>query len=116
MRLLLLLRELLLLLLLRHGVRMLLMLMLTRVGMLMLVMRVRQSFVVHASGLEGELMVPGLGLRVLERRVGMIGMVICGRVEVGSGEVEQAVLLGEVEVLHCAWCSGFDGQYTRESR
>lgn len=113
---LLLLRELLLLLL-RHGVRTLLMLMLTRVGMLMLVMRVRQSFVVHAGGLEGELMVPGLGLRrVLERRVGMIGMVICGRVEVGSGEVEQAVLLGEVEVLHCAWCSGFDGQYTRESR
>lgn len=34
---------------------------------------------------------------------------IVGRVEVGGGEVEQGVLLGEVEILHGAWDEGFAG-------
>ena len=34
-------------------------------------------------------------------------------VEIGGGEVEQGVLLGEVEMLHGAWNSEYQ-QYTRE--
>ena len=97
----------------------LLLLLLTRgrVRVLMLVLLVRQSFVVH-GGLEAQLLLvllrPGL-LRLAEGVVeGGVLLVLAGigvGVEEGSGEVEQGVLLGEVEVVHCAWDGGLHAIY-----
>lgn len=97
----------------------LLLLLLTRgrVRVLMLVLLVRQSFVVH-GGLEAQLVLmllrPGL-LRLAEGVVeGGVLLVLAGigvGVEEGSGEVEQGVLLGEVEVVHCAWDGGLHAIY-----
>jgi len=94
---------------------MLLLLLLTRsrVRVLMVVvvvlLLVRQSFVVH-GGLEAQLVLvllrPGLLLLAEGVVEGGILLVLAGigvGVEEGSGEVEQGVLLGEVEVVHCAW-------------
>lgn len=91
-----------------------LLMLLTRVGMRVLVLRVRQSFVVH-GGLEAQLRMPGLRvLSVMEVWIWLMAWIGVG-VEERGGEVEQGVLLGEVEVLHGAWDSGF-GQYTRRVR
>lgn len=97
----------------------LLLLLLTRgrVRVLMLVLLVRQSFVVH-GGLEAQLLLvllrPGL-LRLAEGVVeGGVLLVLAGigvGIEEGSGEVEQGVLLGEVEVVHCAWDGGLHAIY-----
>lgn len=90
-----------------------------RVRVLMVVvLLVRQSFVVH-GGLEAQLVLvlllrPGL-LRLAEGVVeGGVLLVLAGigvGVEEGSGEVEQGVLLGEVEVVHCAWDGGLHAIY-----
>jgi hypothetical protein len=84
---------------------MLMLLLLTRLRvmlLLMMLLRVRQSFVLH-GGLEAQLLMPGLLLvdGVVEGRVLLLARVRVG-VEVGGGEVEQGVVLGEVEVLHGA--------------
>jgi hypothetical protein len=85
---------------------MLLLLLLTRLRvmlqLLMMLLRVRQSFVLH-GGLEAQLLMPGLLLvdGVVEGRVLLLARIRVG-VEVGGGEVEQGVVLGEVEVLHGA--------------
>jgi hypothetical protein len=85
---------------------MLMLLLLTRLRvmlqLLMMLLRVRQSFVLH-GGLEAQLLMPGLLLvdGVVEGRVLLLARIRVG-VEVGGGEVEQGVVLGEVEVLHGA--------------
>ena len=91
---------------------MLMLLLLTRCRvrvLMVVVLLVRQSFVVH-GGLEAQLVLvllrPGLLLLAEGVVEGGILMLLAGigvGVEEGSGEVEQGVLLGEVEVVHCAW-------------
>jgi hypothetical protein len=79
------------------------------VVVVVLLLLMRQSFVVH-GGLEAQLVLvllrPGLLLLAEGVVEGGILLVLAGigvGVEEGSGEVEQGVLLGEVEVVHCAW-------------
>ena len=91
---------------------MLMLLLLTRCRvrvLMVVVLLVRQSFVVH-GGLEAQLVLvllrPGLLLLAEGVVEGGVLLVLAGigvGVEEGSGEVEQGVLLGEVEVVHCAW-------------
>ena len=98
---------------------MLMLLLLTRrrVRVLMVVLLVRQSFVVH-GGLEAQLLLvllrPGLLLLAEGVVEGGILVLLAGigvGIEEGSGEVEQGVLLGEVEVVHCAWDGGLHAIY-----
>jgi hypothetical protein len=88
-----------------------------RVLMLVLVLLVRQSFVVH-GGLEAQLLLVLLRPRLLLLAEGVVEggvlLLLAGigvGVEEGGGEVEQGVLLGEVEVVHCAWNGGVRAIY-----
>lgn len=101
---------------------MLMLLLLTRcrvrvLMLVLLVLLVRQSFVVH-GGLEAQLLLvllrPGLLLLAEGVVEGGVLLLLAGigvGVEEGSGEVEQGVLLGEVEVVHCAWDGGLHAIY-----
>ena len=97
---------------------MLMLLLLTRCRVLMLVLLMRQSFVVH-GGLEAQLLLlvllrPGLLLLAEGVVEGGVLLLLAGigvGVEEGGGEVEQGVLLGEVEIVHCAWNGGVRAIY-----
>lgn len=85
----------------------------------MVVLLVRQSFVVH-GGLEAQLLLvllrPGLLLLAEGVVEGGVLLLLAGigvGVEEGGGEVEQGVLLGEVEIVHCAWNGGVRAIYWR---